>query len=237
MKVRKIKRLLLIVPVVVFSVVASAKEPVSRYELKVGDFDELKVVDGINVEYVCDQSRAGLVEFETTRDLASAVIFEPSKGRLSVRLASRENPYTGLPTVRVYSSQLTAISNEGDSLVRVASLPQAVRFSCRVMGNGSIEVGDVCVGNLKGSILSGCGKIRLSGRCDAATFKVAGAGTINAVDLESVTLNCTLAGTGTINCHPTKMLEVGGLGGTVNYVGDPEVKKRFLTTVKLKPIK
>ena len=215
---------------------ASAVAPLTRYELKVGDFDELKVVDGINVEYVCDRSRAGTVEFETTRELASAVIFEPSKGKLSIKLTARETPYEGLPLVRVYSSQLQSASNEGDSLLRIKSLPQNVRFSCRVIGNGTLAVRDVCVGNIKASILSGRGVIALDGRCDKASLKVTGAGVIQADDLQATDVSCTLTGTGVINCYATSLLDVGGLGGKVFYRGTPELKKRFLSTVKVNPI-
>lgn len=230
------RRILILIVVTLIGVGAYAASPMSRYELKVGDFDELKVVDGINVEYVCDSNRAGLVEFETTKELASAVIFEPSKGKLSVKLASRETPYQNLPLVRVYSSQLVSVSNEGDSLVRIVSLPQNVRFSCRVMGNGTLSVRDLCAGNLTASILSGRGVISIFGHCDKASLKIAGAGSIQADELEAKTVSCSMAGTGTINCYATSLLEVGGLGGTVNYRGTPEVKKRFLSTAKINPI-
>lgn len=230
------KRLILPLLAAMTAIISSAAQPSSRYELKVGDFDELKVVDGINVDYMCDPSRAGLVEFEATKDVASAVVFEPSKGRLSVKLASRDTIYTGLPKVIVYSSHLTNVSNEGDSLVRVLSLPQGARFSCRVIGNGRLSVRDLVVGTVKASILSGRGIISIYGRADEASLKVAGAGTIQADDLEAKEVSCTSAGTGSISCYATSRLSVGGLGGTVRYRGNPELKKRFMSAVKVNPI-
>lgn len=208
----------------------------NHYNLKLDDFHELKVVDGINVDYHCDPSRAGVVEFDASASVASAVIFEPGNGKLSIKLAASETPYVGLPTVHVYSSFLSGVSNEGDSLVRVISVAPGAKFSCRVMGNGTLSVRDVKASSVNATILSGHGLISIFGKCDNATLKITGAGQIQADDLQAVDVSCTSTGTGTINCFATRRLTVGGLSGKVLYRGTPEVKKRFLSAVKVKSI-
>lgn len=227
------KRIIYFLTIILGSLWAKAADPVANYRISVADFDDLKVVDGICVDYYCDPAKAGLVEFEATKEVASAVIFDQSKGKLKVSLASRETPYVGLPRISVYSSHLSSVSNEGDSLVRVMSHPKGARFSCRVIGNGHLSVRDLDANSVKASIVSGRGVISMTGRCLDATFKIAGAGSIQADDLEAEKVNCSMAGTGTINCFATNELSIGGLGGKVNYRGTPEVKKRLLTTVKI----
>lgn len=209
----------------------------SHYQLKLNDFHELKVVDGVNVDYVCDASRAGLIEFDANVSVASAVIFEPSKQKLEIKLASRDSVYTSLPTVKVYSSFLSKLNNEGDSLVRVLSMAPEAKFQCRVMGNGSISLRNVKVNELKASIIAGHGTIAVFGTATTATFKVTGAGHIQADDLQATDVSATVTGTGAINCYATGQLSVGGVGsGKIFYRGRPEIKKSFLSKVKLIPL-
>lgn len=216
---------------------ASAADNRTHYELKFDEFHELKVVDGINVDYYCDPAKAGKVEFEAAPDVASAVMFEPSKGKLSIKLALRDGSYRNLPTVRVYSSYLTKVSNEGDSLVRVMSTAAGPNFYCRVMGNGRLSVRDIQVTNAEVSILSGHGTISIFGSAHNARLKVTGAGQIQADELKANDVDCTVTGTGIINCYATEKLKYGGMGsGKVFYRGTPEIKKGLLTTAKIAPI-
>ena len=181
------------------------------YKLKFHDFNELTVVDDINVDYICDPSKAGMVEFEAPKNLVSSIIFEPSKTKLSIKLAASDSVYRELPTIKVYSSYLTSVKNDGDSLVRVLSVADGPKFSCRVIGNG---------------------KITVYGECKVANLKVTGSGTIQAEELKSLEANCT-ASHGSIYCNAVEKLSVGGVSGNVYYRGTPELKKRFLAHIKL----
>lgn len=214
----------------------AAADELSHYNLKLDDFHELKVVDGINVDYHCDPARAGLVEFDALPAVASAVIFEPGNGKLSIKLAASDTPYAGLPTVHVYSSFLSNVSNEGDSTVRVLSVAPGAKFSCRVMGNGLLSVRNVEASSVNATILSGRGMISIFGKCETATLKITGAGQIQADELQATDVNCTATGTGTIHCYATRLLNVGGLSGKVFYRGAPTVKKRFFSAVKVNSI-
>lgn len=202
------------------------------YKLKFHDFNELTVVDDINVDYICDPSKAGMVEFEAPKNLVSSIIFEPSKTKLSIKLAASDSVYRELPTIKVYSSYLTSVKNDGDSLVRVLSIADGPKFSCRVIGNGKILVHGVKTNELSASIFAGNGKITIFGECKLANLKVTGSGTIQAEELKSLEANCT-ASHGSIYCNAVEKLSVGGVSGNVFYRGTPELKKRFLSHIKL----
>ena len=204
-----------------------------QYHLKVDEFSELKVVDGINIDYVCDPSRSGTVEFIADRDMASSIMFEPKKGKLSIMLASRTEPYSGLPTVRVYSSYLAKVTNEGDSLVRILSVADGAKFSCKVMGNGAIDITRVNATDISATVIAGHGTINIAGQATSLSLSVTGAGKINALNLEAPDVNCKMTGTGTIECHPLKTLTVAGLGGTLRYQGNPEIKKKLISKLTL----
>lgn len=203
-----------------------------NYKLKFQDFNELNVVDGINVDYICDESKAGTVEFSASKDIVSSIIFEPNKTKLSIKLASRDTVYTDLPTITVYSSYLTSVKNDGDSLVRVLSVADGPKFSCRVIGNGRIAVRNVKANEVNVTILTGKGIISIYGECKLADLRVAGAGHIQADELKALDVSCS-ASHGTINCYAVENLSAGGVSGKVFYRGNPQIKKRFISHVKL----
>ncbi len=206
----------------------------TRYELSFSDFNELKVVDGINVDYECNPSKAGKVEFNTTSGLADAVIFEPSNDKLTIKLAIKDGNYTNLPTIKVYSSYLTKVTNEGDSLIRVLSVAPGPKFACRVMGNGRISVRNVQTNDADISIISGHGTIAIYGQANTAKFKITGAGHIQADELKAKEVSGNVTGTGTVNCYATHLLKAKGIGsGKIIYRGTPQIDKSFLSNVKL----
>lgn len=211
---------------------AEAKD---HYKLEFYDFNELIVVDDINVDYVCDPTKAGTVEFDAPKDLVSSIFFEPSKTKLSIKLASSETPYADLPTVTVYSSYLSSVKNDGDSLVRILSVADGPKLSCRVIGNGRIEVKDVKTNEISVSIIAGNGEVTIAGECKLANLSVTGSGIIHAEKLRALEISCT-ASHGTVNCNAVELLSVGGVSGKVNYLGTPKIKKRFLSHVKLTQI-
>ena len=71
--------------------------------------------------------------FETTPELAPAILFEPNKGKLAIKLTPTDVPYRNLPTVRVYSSYLSKVENSGDSTVRVLASACMPEFNAKVI--------------------------------------------------------------------------------------------------------
>ena len=102
-----------------------------KYELKVNEFHELKVVDGINVVYSCNPDSAGLAVFTCPSDEAAAFIFNNPKGKgvLSMQLSTESIGRKNMPVVYVYSTFLTKVENSGDSLVKPSLLAMGVLSS------------------------------------------------------------------------------------------------------------
>lgn len=217
--------------------VAAAKSPAAEsFSLDVKEFNELKVVDGINVEYYCDPSQAGKVKFESSRELADAIIFDANgKGKLEVKLAIRDNKYKGLPTVRVYSSYLTKIENDGDSTVTVKTFAPGPKFQGKLVGNGKLIVNGVTSARTEITLATGNGTVTVNGKTETAKLSLTGVGTIEAYDLEAKEVNARLWGTGWIKCSPTDLLTVSGMGtGNVTYKGRPVVKDKAVK-IKTRP--
>lgn len=215
----------------------AATPPTQHFALNVKDFTELVVVDGINVDYIgCSTDSAGYAVFDTTADLASQIMFEPSKGKLKVQLANHDSQLTGLPTVKVYSRYLSSVENDGDSLVRIITPAPGPKFQATLVGNGRLSVRGIDVNEASVSLVTGNGQLVVTGRCESANLKLTGTGSITADELTAKIVKCRVAGTGTIGCDASEELNVSGIGsGTVLYRGRPAIKKRGLG-IKVNPL-
>lgn len=214
---------------------ATAQSQIAPYELNVKEFTELKVADGINVEYYCNPQMAGKVMFETIPDFVPLIVFDSNgKGKLEIKLSTREIKYTGLPTVRVYSSFLSKVENTGDSTLTVVSVAPVPKLEARLGGNGRLSVNGIRTTRLESSISSGKGTITLTGSATDAKISLTGTGTIDATGLKVNDAECKIIGTGWIKCNVADNLKVTGLGtGGVSFLGNPITRVKALS-VKVK---
>jgi hypothetical protein len=221
---------------IIAATVATAAET-SRYELDVKDFTELKVIEGLNVDYKFVPDSAGKAVFTTTPDLASVVMISNNNGKLELQISTDGIDYAGLPTITVYSNFLTRVENSGDSTVRVLSVAATPTFKAKVIGNGKIVVRDITANQLDATLETGNGQLVLYGSCQSAKYSLTGSGSIQADDLKAATVKCRTTGTGTIGCRATEQLTVVGMGsGKVYYAGNPQKITRRSVGIKLVPL-
>ncbi len=211
--------ILLILLLVAFSVSA---DEVAAYRLKVQNFSELTVVDGVAVDYHCRQDSIGWAVFFTTPDKASQIMFENNAEHLTIRSTADEAPILGLPTIKVYSASLKGVENSGDSLLRVFEPMHVDVLKIRQIGNGSIEIADIDADYVDASVTAGKGQVMLSGKANKAKFKNVSTGPIDASKLALNQANCSIFGTGNIDCLPSEQLRIYGAGtGKVYYHTTP----------------
>lgn len=229
------KKCILSLSLLLAAAYATAQQP-TRYEIDVKEFSELKVVDGINVDYKCVPDSAGKAVFYSTPDVASTVMFVPNKNKLEIQLATDDKKRTNLPKITVYSTYLTFIENAGDSTVRVLNVAQGPKFKARQIGNGRLVVRYVEATQVEASIDTGNGNVIVYGKCERAKLSCTGTGHIQADELVADETKCSLWGTGSIGCNATTTLSVNGAGsGQVLYSGTPNIKNRSIG-VKINPL-
>ena len=202
-----------------------------KYELKVNEFHELKVVDGINVVYSCNPDSAGLAVFTCPSDEAAAFIFNNPKGKgvLSMQLSTESIGRKNMPVVYVYSTFLTKVENSGDSLVKVLNVAKGPKFSAQLIGNGRLVVKDVKATEVNAGISTGNGTLVKAGECELAKIKLVGTGVIQADELKADEVSVKASGTGSVGVWPLESLSVSGVGSTkVYYKGEPKIKNRTL---------
>ena len=208
---------------------ASAQQ--KDYSLKIDDFNELKVVDGINVVYHTDADSSGMVTFTCDPATADKLIFESSKKRLKIEVAiDDQGTVPDLPVVHVRSSMLTRVENSGDSTVTVDLNGPVQSFKARIVGNGTLIVRGVYANNAEGRISTGHGHLVMQGRAATAKLSNIGTGPIEAGSLDAKDVKCWVLGTGPIDCRATERLHIVGAGsGKVYYAGNPsEVTNRTI---------
>lgn len=192
------------------------------YKLDVGDFSELKVIDGINVEYNCSNDSAGWAFFESSPEMAQILMFSNDKNRLQIQVASNGEKISGLPTIKVYSTTLQKVENSGDSTLRVASCLPVSEFKATVIGNGEIIVHDLRTHKVDAAIRTGNGHLVVTGATQRANLKNVGTGTLEASGLQAAEVKCSILGTGPIDCNASASLTIVGAGsGKVYYGGTP----------------
>ncbi len=182
----------------------------TSYDLNVGEFSELRVSDGINVDYTSDPDKAGRAFFNCPAQQASSFMFTNKGGRLTIQLSPEIIGARNLPTITVHSKHLTKVENTSDSTVRVLSLNGLPKLEARLEGNGHLIVRGIDATEVKGTLRLGHGTLILT--------------TVNA------------KGTGSVGVNAVSALGVYGMGSTsVYYIGSPEIKNRSVG-LKLMPL-
>ena len=212
-------------------------QALTHYEFKVGEFSELSVTDGVNVDYRCSADSAGMIVFDCPSNLVTALIFNGGgeKGKnLKVQVASDALETVGLPTVRVYSKYLNKVTNTGDSTVRVLSLAPCPKFNAKLEGNGRLVVKGIECTELSAAAQMGNGTLILKGKADKASIKSAGSCNIEADELEAREVSVRAWMKGTVGVWAVDKLSVSGTGTTkIYYKGSPKEISRHAPWVEL----
>lgn len=211
---------------VIASVVMASGGGLNRYELDVEDFSQLKVIEGLNVDYKCVPDSAGKAVFTTSADMAAVMMFSNKKGRLDIQISTDGINYHNLPTITVYSNFLTMVENSGDSTVRVLSIAPGPSLKANLIGNGRLVIHDVNSSRIDAALKTGHGQLVINGTCTTAQFSVVGTGTIQADGLAARDVKCRIVGTGSIGCDASNELIIlsGSVGpGKIYYAGSPAI--------------
>lgn len=215
---------------------AAAQDKVADYRLRVQNFCELTVVDGVGVDYVSHPDSTGWAVFSCMPDMASHIMFENKAEHLTVKTDADESPIRGIPRVKLYSASLRKVTNSGDSLVCVYASVPSDEFRIHIIGNGAVIAKGVEADNVDVRISSGRGHVFVDGKARTCSARNVGTGLIYAADLRCEDFNGFVLGPGNIHCHPSGTLRIYGAGsGVVYYHSEPAHIKRRGLGVKVKP--
>ena len=191
-----------------------------KEERKLGDFDEIKVSNAINLYLKQGNETKAVVEVDGI-DL-NKVETEVSGGTLKIYIHNNSNNFRRSMHVKVYVTykSLEGISASSASDVYSESVIKSERLELSVSSAASMEL-DLDVNYLDMSA-SSAGDLELSGEAGKVDGAASSAGDIDAFDLvcKSATLRASSAGDIKINI--TEEIEArASSGGSVKYKGNP----------------
>ena len=207
------KKVWSILAVLSMSLTALQAVETSVKQLSVDDFYKMKVYNNFDVSYRQSADSAGVIVIMASTEDISHVECVSKKGQLTIK-------YKG--------------SSDKEQMQGPIS---GAAFQAKVLGNGSISAPQIDYGIVKASVLTGKGKISLTGKCREAELSVTGAGQIEADRLTARDVTCRIRGVGVIGCHATQKLTAKATGnGEVYYRGTPEIKKLSLGELSVRSL-
>lgn len=206
--------------------VITAFAATQHYKLNVGQFDRLSVYDNVNVVYRCMPDSAGYVVFDGEDEFADAFIFTNNNGNLKIQVNTEDVGKDNLPVIYAYSDFITGVENSSQFSVRVDQMCPVPKFTAKLIGNGEIIAENLKCTEVTANLMTGNGRIIISGETKNAKLKMVGVGLIQADLLEAKNVKCKIMGSGTIGCYAIDNLDIRGIGTTkIYYKGNPEIKK------------
>jgi hypothetical protein len=202
-----------------------------NYTFSVGEITD------INIELYCDvyyySDPMDTVTLEIQPNLRDYIFVEESGGVLTVRATRSINWVGKTPVLTVGSSTLNSLSLLGAGAFTANDTIIADSFTLKMAGAGK-GVAELDVGSLSVN-KTGAGSFEFRGRADTADLKLAGAGTIDALPLQTHYATVNLSGVGIVRlgCSESLSIDAGGMG-SVEYRGSPNVQlnKDGLVSVK-----
>jgi len=204
------------------------------YEIPVPEFT------GIWVEFFCEihyyASESDTVTLEIQPNLRDHVSVRVENGVLHVT-SDRARISTGskTPVLTVYTPTLTRLQIVGavtftahDTIVADS---RDFNLAGAGQGTAGLEVGSLNAG------LSGAGSFTFSGTADTAELKLAGAGNLDALGLQTRDAQVSLSGAGRVGISCSEFLQVKGDGlGSVEYKGSPKIERDIGGLVSMRQV-
>lgn len=204
-------------------------------EFKVNDFSKVSLSEPFNVIYKVNPDSAGYIQVYGEENILDIISLKSEKGNLAIKMNGLRTPEFGVVLIRMYSSSLTEILNEGAATIEVQSPIEGAEIKFSVIGSGQIKAEHTTSGVLNLNI-GGGGDILVGGTTGMGDFSIQGNGEIRAAQLKAEEVKAVITGTGNIRCHADKSLKTFLTGnGKVAYTGNPELKTRTIGTAQVVP--
>lgn len=195
-----------------------AQEQITK---NVGDFNTLKVFNGLKVEI----QKSNSSKIEITGSQSEEVTVKNSNGILKIRLKFPDSfTAEGVKILLFYDTSITVLdANEGAMIVSDEKIIQQ-QLEVKVQEGAKIKA-QVDIKYLVVKAVSG-GNIKLSGSTQNQTIEANTGAVYEAYDLESKQTVVVAASGANVKVNTTEVLDAKVLfGGTIYYRGNPEVLK------------
>lgn len=171
---------------------------------KVDTFEEVNMSCVGHVEIVQNVKKSGTIELTAPDNYIEYYKFESGNDALNIKYTQKNlNLNTQEVKIKVYTADLTKVTNSGASNIKMDSLD-----------TDKLEITN-----------SGVGEIAVSGIADDVELRNSGVGSIEAGNLKALNVTASVSGVGSIKCYASESIEgrVSGVG-SLEYGGHPKKK-------------
>ncbi|SDY92153.1 Putative auto-transporter adhesin, head GIN domain [Collimonas sp. OK242] len=206
---------------------SSMAAEVVRVERQLGSFQQVEVMDAVNVYLTQGPAKPAVIEAES--NLVPLVELDISGSVLRVHL-KRNWSFTSHHDINVY---LTAPDVNGLSVFGSGDLKLRDKLSSKdsikisISGSGSVS-GELNAPTVTASI-AGAGDIKVKGKTRDLKVSIAGSGDYDGFDLMAENTKVSIVGSGDAHVYASKNLNVSTAGsGDVAYSGEPQVRSSIM---------
>lgn len=210
-----------------------------RGSLEIFSFENMGEIREIRVSILCNiehfTTPSDIVTLEIQPNLIDYITVTESNGILEVRSNRSINWSSGsnIPILTIGSDVLSRVVLTGAGTFTAHDIIEVDTFDIEISGaaNGQADLNVNSV-NVR---ISGAGDVRLSGRADRADLTLAGAGRLEALELQTAVAFVNLAGAGTVRLSCSEHLTIVADGvGTVEYRGSPrrDISRSGLVSIR-----
>ena len=223
---------LAVISLFIASATVSAEEVVvKKYnyvysDTTIADFNEVSILNGINVVYTQNEAQAGKVRIYAPEG-DDVVSITSKNGLLSIRYGRGYRRDFGVIMVYVYSKELNKVNCSVGANFTAEGIVSGTSLKLKVLNRSQIRCKNIIYDEVSAYRGIGNGDILLSGKVKNATYTIIGNGEINADNLIADEVLCRILGKGDVGCHVDKNISVRSLGkgaayckGELNISGD-----------------
>ncbi len=204
-------------------------------EYKVNDFHKLKMLDGFNVIHKISADSAGYISIYAEENILDLIEMQSKKGELKLNFSTLRTPEYGVVLIRLYSSALTEVNNEGSGVIEMQSFIEGPELNFSQSGSGQIKAENTHSGLLVANV-TGSGDILVKGETGMGQYAINGSGEIRAIDTKAKEVRATITGGGDISCYAEKEIKtIMPGGGKIVYDGPAEITSRTVGSGQVVP--
>lgn len=205
-------------------------------DYQIGEYTEIEVKCNSEMELYYTAAQSDKVTIEIQENLAEYLKVSVENGVLVVESDKRfRTDSDKTPKLYISTPTLKRIKVEGALSIKQADTIKVDSFRFDI-GGAADGVLVLDTGKLDFGVAGAC-DLTFSGKADEAYFAMSGAGTINAMELQSKQSDIMISGAGTISVNSSDTLNINVSGtGSVNYKGDPKVTQDVGGAVSIKRV-
>lgn len=180
------------------------------------DFDEVTILNGINVVYTQSKTQAGKVRIYAP-EAKDVVSIKSENGRLSIKYGRGYRRDFGVIMVYIYSKELKQVKCSMGGSFTTEGIVSGDKLKLKVFANSQIRCKNITYNEITARRGLGQGSILLAGTAKRATYSIIGGGEIDADNLVADDVECKMFGRGDIGCHVNKEISVRSIGRGAAY--------------------